>query len=120
MCITLCIHSSAPYSVLNNLCRSNISVTTVKALSPAVDKIYYIKNIHRLLKHKERRDTRKSGGRDLDAFGAVLSIIMWTWFCTLVFVPVRPWQISPLKTKRRLLYLKTQSVPRCKHFSSRF
>jgi len=28
-------------------------------------------------------------------------------------------QINPLKTKRRLLYLKTQSVPRCKHFSSR-
>jgi hypothetical protein len=25
---------------------------------------------------------------------------------------------NPLKTKRRLLYLKTQSVPRCKHFSS--
>ena len=25
----------------------------------------------------------------------------------------------PLKTKRRPLYLKTQSVPRCKHFSSR-
>jgi len=24
-----------------------------------------------------------------------------------------------LKTKRTLLYLKTQSVPRCKHFSSR-
>ena len=24
-----------------------------------------------------------------------------------------------LNTKRRLLYLKTQSVPRCKHFSSR-
>ena len=28
-------------------------------------------------------------------------------------------KIKPLKTKRRLLYLKTQSVPRCKHFSSR-
>ena len=28
------------------------------------------------------------------------------------------WLINPLKTKRRLLYLKTQSVPRCKHFSS--
>jgi len=28
--------------------------------------------------------------------------------------------INLLKTKRRLLYLKTQSVPRCKHFSSRF
>jgi hypothetical protein len=27
--------------------------------------------------------------------------------------------INPLKTKRRPLYLKTQSVPRCKHFSSR-
>jgi len=27
--------------------------------------------------------------------------------------------INPLKTKRRLLYLKTQSIPRCKHFSSR-
>ena len=26
---------------------------------------------------------------------------------------------NPLKTKRRLLYLKTQFVPRCKHFSSR-
>jgi hypothetical protein len=27
-------------------------------------------------------------------------------------------KINPLKTKRRPLYLKTQSVPRCKHFSS--
>ena len=27
--------------------------------------------------------------------------------------------INPLQTKRRQLYLKTQSVPRCKHFSSR-
>jgi hypothetical protein len=26
---------------------------------------------------------------------------------------------NALKTKRRPLYLKTQSVPRCKHFSSR-
>jgi hypothetical protein len=26
---------------------------------------------------------------------------------------------NPLKTKRKPLYLKTQSVPRCKHFSSR-
>jgi hypothetical protein len=28
-------------------------------------------------------------------------------------------KINPLKTKRRLPYLKTQSVPLCKHFSSR-
>jgi hypothetical protein len=27
--------------------------------------------------------------------------------------------VNPLKMKRRLLYLKTPSVPRCKHFSSR-
>jgi hypothetical protein len=27
--------------------------------------------------------------------------------------------INPLKTKRRLPYLKIQFVPRCKHFSSR-
>jgi len=27
--------------------------------------------------------------------------------------------INPLQTKRRLLYLKTQFVPRCKNFSSR-
>jgi len=27
--------------------------------------------------------------------------------------------VNPLKTKRKLLYLKTQAVPRCKHFSSR-
>ena len=27
---------------------------------------------------------------------------------------------DPLKPKRRPLYLKTQSVPRCKHFSSRY
>jgi len=27
--------------------------------------------------------------------------------------------INHLKTKRRPLYLKIQSVPRCKHFSSR-
>jgi len=28
-------------------------------------------------------------------------------------------ELNPLQTKRRLLYLKTQSVPRCKLFSSR-
>ena len=27
--------------------------------------------------------------------------------------------INPLTTKRRLLYLKTQFLPRCKHFSTR-
>ena len=31
----------------------------------------------------------------------------------------KPQFINPLKPKRRPLYLKPQSVPRCKHFSSR-
>jgi hypothetical protein len=31
---------------------------------------------------------------------------------------LEPEDINSLKTKRRLLYLKTQSVPRSKHFSS--
>jgi len=26
-------------------------------------------------------------------------------------------QFNPLKTKRNLLYIRNQSVPRCKHFS---
>ena len=30
----------------------------------------------------------------------------------------KPTNINPLQTKRRPLYLKTQSVLRCKHFSS--
>ena len=35
--------------------------------------------------------------------------------------PRRTWEvnINPLKAKSRLLYLKTQSVPRSKHLSSR-
>jgi hypothetical protein len=29
------------------------------------------------------------------------------------------YSFNPLKTKRRMLYLKTQPVPRSKHFSTR-
>ena len=36
----------------------------------------------------------------------------------VIFQELRAY-INPLKTKRRLLYLKTQFVPRSKHFSSR-
>ena len=43
-----------------------------------------------------------------DAKKTVCALKYWVW---------RP--INPLKTKRRLLYLKTQFVPRSKHFSSR-
>ena len=40
------------------------------------------------------------------------------WTCTY-FSSTIAIIINPLKTKHRPLYLKTQSVPRCKHFSSR-
>jgi hypothetical protein len=44
------------------------------------------------------------------------------YFPTLILIwypiPVAA-RFNPLKTKRRPLYLKTQSVPRCKHFSAR-
>jgi len=39
------------------------------------------------------------------------------YFSFLLFLKLR--NFNPLKTKRRPLYLKTQSVPRCKQFSSR-
>jgi hypothetical protein len=44
----------------------------------------------------------------------------WINVCPSIFIYVRNRNCIDLsKTKRRLLYLKTQSVPRCKHFSSR-
>ena len=39
--------------------------------------------------------------------------------CLLILVFLHLTAFNPLKTKRRLLYLKTQFVPRSKHFSSR-
>jgi hypothetical protein len=39
--------------------------------------------------------------------------------CIFQFWPVTAICINPLNTKRRLLYLKTQFVPRSKHYSSR-
>jgi len=42
----------------------------------------------------------------------------FAWFLQYIVI-FPPKTVNLLKTKRRLLYLKTQSVPRCKHFSSR-
>ena len=44
---------------------------------------------------------------------AEVTTIVWSFYCYLVCL------INLLKTKLRPLYLKTQSVPSCKHFSSR-
>ena len=41
------------------------------------------------------------------SYEAIHSVIFWVLL------------LNPLETKRRLLYLKTQFVPRSKHFSSR-
>ena len=57
-----------------------------------------------------------------------LNIMYFGWWTLFLHGHVKIWysdtslcnlSINPLKTKRRPLYLKTQSVPRCKHFSSR-
>ena len=42
-----------------------------------------------------------------------------TNFVAVFKLPAVKQYFNPLITKRRLLYLKTQSVPRSKHFSSR-
>jgi hypothetical protein len=42
----------------------------------------------------------------------ILHVCMWE-------TSIRQNHVNHLKTKRRLLYLKTQSVPRCKHFPLR-
>ena len=48
----------------------------------------------------------------------LISRLCWFWWCGRGYInPIVV--INPLKTKRRLLYLKTQSVPRSKRFSSR-
>jgi hypothetical protein len=38
--------------------------------------------------------------------------------CYMFLIPYIHFSFNPLKTKRRLSYLKPQSVPRSKHFSS--
>jgi hypothetical protein len=53
--------------------------------------------------------------RSADNFNHALQYVSQFSTRTLSFVL----DSKPLKTKRRQLYLKTQSVPRCKHFSSR-
>ena len=56
-------------------------------------------------------DTHQSGGMCL--------IQVHNLRCRYENFSVNPPLFNPLKTKRRLLYLKTQFVPRSKHFSSR-
>jgi len=60
-----------------------------------------------------------------------MDMIEWSVVVAQKLIVGSPWDIcmpleenfwcdfNHIKTKRRLLYLKTQSVPPCKHFSSR-
>jgi hypothetical protein len=68
--------------------------------------------------HSPALDSAATGLADLK-----LIPLFSTWCRKLIrgslnLFPLFSW-INPLQTKLRLLYLKTQSVPRCKHFSSR-
>jgi len=47
------------------------------------------------------------------------SMLHFVYIACLEMMVILIRNINPLKTKLRPLYLKTQSVPRCKHFSSR-
>ena len=49
----------------------------------------------------------------------LLSYILYVQMLVLHIRNLASNLVNPVKTKRRLLYLKTHSVPRCKHFSSR-
>ena len=48
---------------------------------------------------------------------AIISLLKYRW--SLWFLQIKQRILNRLKTKSRLLYLKTQFVPRSKHFSSR-
>ena len=63
------------------------------------------------------RMTEESGFYSLQVKGLAVLQRVWTTDKSHAF-PCSMC-INLLETKRRLLYLKTQSVPRCKHFSSR-
>jgi len=48
-----------------------------------------------------------------------IRVLIFTALKILISFNILTHVINPLKTKPIMLYLKTQSVPRCKHFSSR-
>ena len=66
-------------------------------------------------KPKGRRNIGQQGKRWKDLFNLERTAFIIRTKCTFLIST----NINPLKTKRRLLYLKTQFVPRSKHFSSR-
>jgi hypothetical protein len=55
----------------------------------------------------------------VDQCSLLTAIVIQGFACYVFLTPYIHFSFNPLKTKRRLIYLKTQFVPRCKHFSSR-
>ena len=67
-------------------------------------------------------DIRRVGSRQIDGTGVNefqnRDGISTNFNCRFLKIWIKHYRFNPLKTKRRPLYLKTQYVPRCKHFSS--
>jgi len=62
-----------------------------------------------------------SGNSNFQTHKSYITVLTQTFPCRTPTVTdvLLKFDINPLQTKRRPLYLETQSVPRCKHFSSR-
>ena len=76
----------------------------------------YDKFVHKILKAYQGKDNFSefidSDLRNFETFVGIIKDFKYKYSLT-------QFGFNPLQTERRLLYLKTQSVPRCKHFSSR-
>ena len=104
---------STSVAVRQPLPRLHTSQTTWETYrDPVRDKV------HLAIGLKEREDVEVT----IDNFISILqqaaqeATPLWNTQRATIYTPSA---INPLNTKRRLLYLKTQFVPRSKHFSSR-
>ena len=105
MCVTLCVSECAWQKVWDCVC-----VTQHDLAAPQVtDMAALHASFLAFIIHSKRKNSRPSKYGILTLYLLVLQHFSAFVCCA----------INPLKTKRRLLYLKTQFVPRSKHFSSR-
>ena len=87
--------------------------------------VYFLQHISvqysscRTLCKKREPNTLLSDTSQKDVDNRIVFVIPTTIHGCLLPDHLNVISINPLKTNRRQLYLKIQSVPRCKHFSSR-
>ena len=55
----------------------------------------------------------------VDQCSLITAFLIQGFACYVFLTPYIHFSFNPLQTKLRLIWLKTQFVPRCKHFSSR-